>query len=161
MGLWFYVMKLANGIHEWLVCCQDYLIRRDVVYDSGSYDEKWRTLSGFQVLTKRPYCTKWSAGSLTVLCFTWHILCLGWSSIYVVLVLLQYCVSHDTFSQGWSHIYVVLVVHITRKIFSQGWSHIYVVLVLLQYCVSHDTYSHSRLIVHICCAGSPTVLWFT
>ena len=62
-GLWFYVMESMEFINEELtrgrlVCSQDYMMERDVAYNSGNYDEKWRTLSGFQVLTKRSYCTK-------------------------------------------------------------------------------------------------------
>ena len=86
------------------------------------------------------------AGSPTVLCFIWHI---------------SFSVKADrTFMLCWFSYSIVF--HMAHIIFSQGWSHIYVVLVLLQYCVSYGTYHfQSRLIAHLCCAGSPTVLWFT
>ena len=124
---------------------------------------------GFSRLYERKF-TQSYAGSPIVLCFTdtYHSQSRLMAQSYVVLVLLQYCVSRThILSQGWSHA-TVLCLTDTYHSHSRLMAHSYVVLVLLQYCVSRthilsqgwshptvlcftDTYhSHSRLMAHSC-----------
>ena len=123
------------------------------------------------------------AGSPIVLCFTdtYHSQSRLMAHSYVVLVLLQHCVSrtHIILSEGWSHP-TVLCLTDTYHSHSRLMTHIYVVLVLLQYCVSQTYHSQSRLIApysivfhrhisfsfkadgaQLCCAGSPIVFCVT